>query len=405
MTSRFLQVHALTSYPAALLNRDDAGFAKSIRFGGVPRIRVSSQCLKRHWRCHEGEHALDNLELPRTVRSRLTFHVHLLEPLAEEFGEERAWPVAEALVDAVLGKSAKKEKVAASEVEGAASKTERVLRTSQVTVMGRPELDYLLELGRQACREASDAKSAAQAAKEALGKDGKKNLKALGLASGLGAALFGRMVTSDLLARGDAAVHVAHALTVHAAEAEPDYFSAVDDLAAAADENSLGSGHVNTADLTSGLYYIYLAVDLPLLVSNLTGCAAEDAGKADSEAASKVLETLVHLVAKVSPGAKLGSTAPHAYAQAVLAEAGSAQPRTLANAFLEPVRADGRLLARTYESLGRHVAELDRMYGRHFERRLAALGDCAGLADAAQTGEPVSLDELAAWAGAQVREL
>jgi len=46
----FLQIHALTSYPAALLNRDDVGFAKRIPFGGATRTRISSQCLKRHWR-------------------------------------------------------------------------------------------------------------------------------------------------------------------------------------------------------------------------------------------------------------------------------------------------------------------------------------------------------------------
>ncbi len=49
-TPRFLQVHTLHSYAAALLNRDDSGLAKRIRFGGVSRTRISSQCLKRHWR-------------------------------------------------------------------------------------------------------------------------------------------------------------------------------------------------------------------------------------------------------------------------------------------------------------------------------------------------------------------
>jgi CRISPR system Cascade subunit CasC len=46
----FLQIHYLTSYHASLLNRDDAGLAKRITFGGVPRLRISSQSQKRHWR-------------------------------------------------------------------------------------------------------------------------------------------------------------------------------------------------------------------------------------------------------------------------------------------------------------------------------------------------------------------
>jgi hypothetical protein len=50
------------------------------------------------------------------------------------------------------------------------------------------------------------------------------------LNAGLEAALFGRMVTSDPDANTDAAIHVAHAFTVHREEAETDYFTVVDDL-------------------------------------------------------------------------------------------------------------------------------------------------------------------------------
>ena len=35
--SRFLQIHTLHSYTAALLNRDDSGLAKRLTFGGVSR--------------------------------------------------------------------------------------------------------------------------------------------------------------------------------------------------------------------------------------------------------------------------------------------------------------------------------------------------------------------------------
>src|SRR5690606_29435505 len=62
----FLQVHTLTSYHATLLNRDDAGLAKRIRFGGEERLRISSQCLKRHWR----EWMIEHSQLPSGLRSR-----------------------------------------------------------------------------------------------------------------------------------------------------------------------------------------------------------------------------------------------------------------------------------------------------------------------------------------------
>lgn len=59
---RFLQIHTLTSYAAALLNRDDSGLAKRLPYGGALRTRISSQCLKRHWRMADDLHALANID-------------------------------------------------------------------------------------------------------------------------------------------------------------------------------------------------------------------------------------------------------------------------------------------------------------------------------------------------------
>ena len=51
--TQFIQLHFLTSYPPANLNRDDLGNPKTARLGGVERLRVSSQSLKRAWRTSE----------------------------------------------------------------------------------------------------------------------------------------------------------------------------------------------------------------------------------------------------------------------------------------------------------------------------------------------------------------
>ena len=48
--TKFIQLHILTSYPPANLNRDDLGRPKTAKMGGVDRLRVSSQSLKRAWR-------------------------------------------------------------------------------------------------------------------------------------------------------------------------------------------------------------------------------------------------------------------------------------------------------------------------------------------------------------------
>lgn len=393
MKSPFLQFHTLTSYPAALLNRDDAGFAKRIPFGGVTRTRISSQCLKRHWRTFDGANSLSGIDgVEMSVRSRLSFEKFVLDPLLEDgVDRNKAAAVIQALMSEVLGESPK----AKSNKEEAENSS---VHTSQVTVLGHAELRFLLKEARDICEQINDPKEAVKAVHSHFAKEAKKNLKGLKMAAGLGAALFGRMVTSDILARGDASVHVAHSFTVHAESSESDYFSAVDDLLAA--EGELGSGHINSVELNSGLYYGYLAIDLPLLVSNLEGCGRDNWLKADRGLAAEIVKRLVSIVATVSPGAKLGSTAPHAYAQMMLIESGEAQPRTLANAFLKPARETPDLLKNAYEALGIHLADLDDVYGINTERRFMALGPAKSL----NLGERQSLIELADWAAGEAKE-
>ena len=82
-------------------------------------------------------------------------------------------------------------------------------KTDQVTVLGQPELDYFCKFAREAIASAmGDVKKVEQEIERRLkDKDLKKNLQALKHGAGLGAALFGRMVTGDILARTDAAIH------------------------------------------------------------------------------------------------------------------------------------------------------------------------------------------------------
>ena len=209
------------------------------------------------------------------------------------------------------------------------------------------------------------------------------------------------MVTSDKLARGDAAVHVAHAFTVHGEHTETDYFAAVDNLLQGGDNPQLGSGHIGTTELTSGLFYGYVVVDVAQLVSNVEGCDAKDWASADRKLAADIAASLVHLVARVSPGAKKGSTAPYAYAHLTLVEAGSAQPRTLANAFLKPVADRPDLLGNAYDALASYVTDVDQVFGLASRRALAAVGPKDKLTTLAAPG---SLEAVAGFEAGAVLE-
>ena len=387
MTANFLQIHTLTGYSAALLNRDDIGRAKRLPFGGCDRIRVSSQCLKRHWREQAGEWSLAELGSGKAVRSRRIFSDVIAQRLRDrELSVARILGVLKPIRAAVLGES-QRARAAGSGAPETADDAEpfAALHTEQVIVFGEPEIAFLTDLAAElATDDPKDAKKAVESYFK--DRDSKNNLKALVRGAGLDAALFGRMVTSDLMARYDAAVHVAHSFTVHAEEAEPDYFSALDDLKA--EEGELGSGHINTTELTSGLFYAYTVIDLRQLTKNLSG---------DRDLAGSALQRLVHLIATVSPGAKLGETAPYACAELVLAEAGERQPRTLANAFMDPVKKK-KAKAKAAEALYGYLARFDAMYGEHEDRKIATMIEPVP----AHSGERVTLNELASWAAAQV---
>ena len=271
----------------------------------------------------------------------------------------------------------------------------------QPLLLGLPEVEHLHKRAAAICAEhPSDAKAAGDAAtalfnaRRGQGNNFRALLDSARLPAGLEGALFGRMVTSDPGANIDAAIHVAHAFTVHGEESESDYFSVVDDLQR--DDEDAGAAHIGDMELTASLVYGYVVVDVPGLVSNLEGCKADEWESADRALAAKVVEHLLHLIATVSPGAKLGSTAPYACADLMLVEAGSRQPRSLANAFRDPVKAQ---VADATERLSGYLGKLDAAYGGKEIRRVMSVEDCS-----IPSAERVCLDDLASWAAQAVRE-
>jgi len=329
---RFIQIHTLHNYPAALLNRDDAGLAKRLPYGNAIRTRISSQCQKRHWRMADDAFSLSTLGVPMAIRSRELPRQMRDMLMAQGVSQELAQAAIEGMRNAGLLDKA-----------GKSPQGEDALSTGQAVLLGKAERDYLI--GR--CLALAQVHTEVNALKEAVAawlkeKEVKKNIEAMKLGSGLESALFGRMVTSDVLSSRDASVYVAHAFTVHEAQVENDYFTVVDDLLRETGEQ--GSAGIFDTELASGLYYGYVVVDVPQLVANLEGVKIEDCFKVGAdqrELAAKVVHHLLHLIATVSPGAKRGSTAPFEWAKFMLVEAGDWQPRSLAGAFQnapEPAR-------------------------------------------------------------------
>lgn len=322
--SRFLQLHALTFYPPANLNRDDTGRPKTAVVGGVPRLRISSQALKRAWRASPVmQKALKGHMGMRTQRFGTLLYQHLLD---RSVGDDKAHAAVMKLLPA-FGKPE-------------TDKGKNPLYTKQLTFISQGEANAAYTLAeRIAGGEATEAKTEALLRKTDTAAD---------------IAMFGRMLADAPDYNREAAVQVAHAFTTHRATVEDDFYTAVDDLKKPSED--AGAGFVGEQGFGSGVFYLYACVNVGLLCRNLGN------DEAAATLAGIACGALAEAMATVAPSGKQNSFAAHGRAEYLLAERGDAQPRTLAGAFARPV-ADADLMGGSIGTLDAYRAQIDAAYG------------------------------------------
>lgn len=329
--SRFIQLHVLTFHPPSNLNRDDTGRPKTAFMGGVERLRVSSQALKRAIRTSDiFRTALEGHLGQRTQRFGEEIEKHLL---AKGAPPEKANSIAREIAQ-IFGK------VEAASDKAAKEKQKEQLpspRTAQLAFIGPEERATALALAE---RKLEDEKI--EATPELV-------LKRADTAADV--AMFGRMLADNPDFNREAAVQVAHAVTTHKVAVEDDFYTAVDDLKKP-DEDA-GAGFMGELGFGSGLFYAYVCVDTALLAKNLAG---------DAALAKAALSAFVEALAKVSPTGKQASFASRARASYILAEKGAQQPRTLACAFARAVRDDDHI-GKSIEALEATRDAMDKAYG------------------------------------------
>jgi len=171
-------------------------------------------------------------------------------------------------------------------------------------------------------------------------------------------SMFGRMLASAPRFNMEAAVQVAHALTVHEVAVEDDFFTAVDDLNDGIED--MGAAHMGETEFGSGLFYLYVCMNKDLLRKNLS----EDSALADN-----AIKALVQAAATVSPTGKQNSFASRAYASYILAEKGTQQPRSLSVAFLSPIK--GKYLGEdAVTKLEEARDKITKVYGKCFDEEV-----------------------------------
>jgi CRISPR system Cascade subunit CasC len=83
------------------------------------------------------------------------------------------------------------------------------------------------------------------------------------------------------------------------------------------------------------------------------------------------LGALINAATKVSPTGMQNSFASRAYASYVLAEKGDQQPRSLAQAFLKPIKpyGDQNMLDEAVKAVNKRCENFDKVYGKCAEAR------------------------------------
>ena len=330
---KLIELHILQSFPVSCLNRDDVGAPKSATFGGVPRARLSSQCLKRAIR----EYAQDNLPDARFGAHRTKL---IVQPLADALTKhgldaETAMKHATNIADKLAKLDAKSVKegevpqvgtltfLAPGEIEGIAAKVAELVKANPNAK------DYEKKLG--------------QFAKDA------------GLMDGADIALFGRMAASMPSLTLEGAAMFSHALSTHKTENDLDFYSAVDDRKPKGDD--AGAGMIGTLEFNSAVYYRYAAVNLDLLAD------ADHLGTLSVEDRKKVVGAFIKATVMAVPGARknsMNASVPPSYVLGIYKNAG--QPIQLINAFEAPVRGAG-LVDASRKALEAHHASLKTTWG------------------------------------------
>lgn len=324
--SKFIQLHLLTNYPPSNLNRDDLGRPKTAFMGGAQRLRISSQSLKRAWRTSDVfVKEFEKNKGTRTKKMGIQIYNDLINGgISEKYSKEWAKEIAEC-----FGKPKKADK----------ENPTNDLEIEQLMHFNPEEIEVINDLVKILIDEK----------RKPIEKELKlltRNRRAVDI------AMFGRMLASDPKYNTEAAVQVAHAITVHKAAIEDDYFTAVDDLNDGSED--MGSAHIGETEFGAGLFYIYICFDKNLLIENLGG---------DSELVSKAIKALTKCAATISPSGKQNSFASRSYASYILAEKGDHQPRTLSTAFLKPVN-DKDLLTNAIKSIEECRDNMDKVYNK-----------------------------------------
>lgn len=332
--SLFIDIHVLQTLPPSNPNRDDTGAPKSATFGGVSRMRISSQAIKRATR-QDFEKKISNGNYG--VRTKL-----IVDLVARAIVAKRPDLEAQAADLAAMGLKA----IGFKLTEPRGNKSEKQLAEAGFLVfLSARQIDHVAEALVSVAGE-DDPEKAFKALKPRTLVDTDHSIDI---------ALFGRMVAEPNSLNVDAACQVAHAIGVGAVEREYDYYTAVDDEKRQDDEADAGAGMIGTIEFASATVYRYATINVELLLENL----------GDEAVTQEAIKLFVDSFVRSMPTGKITTFANRTLPDAVLVQVRDDQPINLAGAFEDPIVAKGRGFAdpaiKRFVEFESHLRELTGM--------------------------------------------
>ncbi|MER7114107.1 type I-E CRISPR-associated protein Cas7/Cse4/CasC [Saccharomonospora azurea] len=325
-----LDFYALHTLPYNNVNRDDLGSPKSCVYGGVERVRVSSQSWKRPIRL-----AVEDALGEPTVRTRRIATEVAARMVERGWSDNDARRAGRAMVYAY-----------GLEPDAADDDTNVLLWVPMIA-------DDLADLAEKHADTVRDLPLPETDAKGKVKAPSKKDVQAVvePLTNDVRTVLNRRSPTITMLGRmlADRPDHtvygltqVAHAFTVHEGIPEFDFFTAVDDLT-----EGTGSAHLGSASYSTGTFYRYSSINVSALATQI----GRDAAFVAATAWARAFFTTVPNGKQTTTGAR--TVADLAYV------ALRDQPLNLSSAYEAPVHTNGGgYLEPAAKALGAYAAKL-----------------------------------------------
>ncbi len=341
-----IEIHLIQSIPTSRTNTDGEGRPKTIVFGGVKRLRISTQSknaatkdyILRHNLLEGSERAFRSLMLPEKIVEQLEMR-NLSHAVAVRL-------------------------------------TEQALAAIDLPVMDHVKTKYAFLFAERLTLDLTDVIVANQAAIDAIEfkhdeKTGKSTSSVPATLVGQlrapfldftnpEVALYGRFLASLPDGTVDSAVQVMHSFSVHGTYDEVDFFSLRDDYLSPRTGTAV---HIGERGIAAPTWYHYASVNLYELQNRL----------GDEQAAKRVIRAFIEAFVRSFPKGQTGSTADADLPQYVLLQrVENGDTYNAAAAFELPVVARGRksMSMCAVETLEKFMVRREQMYELTGRRRV-----------------------------------